>query len=45
MWGPANVLSDETLSSDQQGLTPRVLQRLFDRISEVKTYSFHFQAD
>eukprot|EP00258_Populus_trichocarpa_P011892 XP_002321106.3 kinesin-like protein KIN-12B [Populus trichocarpa] len=34
MWGPANVLSDETLSSDQQGLTPRVLQRLFDRISE-----------
>ncbi|KAJ6860521.1 Kinesin-like protein KIN-12A [Populus alba x Populus x berolinensis] len=29
MWGPANALS-----SDQQGLTPRVFQRLFDRINE-----------
>ncbi|KAJ4843238.1 hypothetical protein Tsubulata_039389 [Turnera subulata] len=33
MWGPANALSDEASSSDQQGLTPRVFQRLFDRIN------------
>ncbi|CAK7348926.1 unnamed protein product [Dovyalis caffra] len=36
MWGPANALLDENLSSDQQGLTPRVFQLLFDRINEVK---------
>uniref|UniRef100_A0A6N2MYD1 Kinesin-like protein n=1 Tax=Salix viminalis TaxID=40686 RepID=A0A6N2MYD1_SALVM len=34
MWGPANALSGENLSGDQQGLTPRVFQRLFDRINE-----------
>ncbi|KAF9669495.1 hypothetical protein SADUNF_Sadunf14G0113400 [Salix dunnii] len=34
MWGPANALSDENLLCDQQGLTPRVFQRLFDRINE-----------
>lgn len=39
MWGPANALLDENLSSDQQGLTPRVLERLFARINEV---SFNF---
>ncbi|KAH7573360.1 hypothetical protein ACOSQ2_007259 [Xanthoceras sorbifolium] len=34
MWGPANALLEENLSGDQQGLTPRVLQRLFSRINE-----------
>ncbi|KAK8677065.1 hypothetical protein V6N13_142621 [Hibiscus sabdariffa] len=34
IWGPANALFEEKLSSDQQGLTPRVFQRLFDRINE-----------
>lgn len=34
MWGPANALG-ESLSNDQQGLTPRVFQRLFARINEV----------
>ncbi|XP_039053350.1 kinesin-like protein KIN-12B [Hibiscus syriacus] len=33
IWGPANALFEENLSSDQQGLTPRV-QHLFDRINE-----------
>ncbi|GAB4844042.1 TRAFAC class myosin-kinesin ATPase super [Ancistrocladus abbreviatus] len=37
MWGPANALSEENLSSDQQGLTPRVFQRLFFRINEEQT--------
>ncbi|CAN4090790.1 unnamed protein product [Withania somnifera] len=32
--GPANALLDENLTSDQQGLTPRVFQRLFERIEE-----------
>ncbi|KAG4990032.1 hypothetical protein JHK84_032580 [Glycine max] len=32
MWGPANCLSEE---NDQQGLAPRVFQRLFARISEI----------
>ena len=35
IWGPANAL-EENISNDQQGLTPRVFQRLFSRISEVK---------
>ena len=35
MWGPANALLDENISSDQQGLTPRVFERLFARINEV----------
>ncbi|GMJ04773.1 hypothetical protein like AT3G23670 [Hibiscus trionum] len=34
IWGPANALFEENLSGDQQGLTPRVFQRLFDRINE-----------
>uniref|UniRef100_A0A2P2ITY0 Kinesin motor domain-containing protein n=1 Tax=Rhizophora mucronata TaxID=61149 RepID=A0A2P2ITY0_RHIMU len=34
MWGPANALLEEDLSLDQQGLTPRVFQRLFSRIHE-----------
>ncbi|KAE8675711.1 hypothetical protein F3Y22_tig00111648pilonHSYRG00280 [Hibiscus syriacus] len=34
IWGPTNALFEETLSSDQQGLTPRVFQHLFDRINE-----------
>ncbi|KAM6565329.1 hypothetical protein CsatA_024457 [Cannabis sativa] len=34
MWGPANALLDENISSDQQGLTPRVFERLFARINE-----------
>ncbi|XP_050144128.1 kinesin-like protein KIN-12B [Malus sylvestris] len=34
MWGPANALMDENLSSDQQGLTPRVLEHLFARLNE-----------
>ncbi|KAM7266294.1 hypothetical protein ACFE04_004191 [Oxalis oulophora] len=34
MWGPSNALLDENLLSDQQGLTPRVFQRLFARIDE-----------
>lgn len=44
MWGPANALLEENLSSDQQGLTPRVFERLFSRINEVRlTLSgYHF---
>ncbi|KAE8667192.1 Kinesin-like protein KIN12B [Hibiscus syriacus] len=34
IWGPANALLKENLSSDQQGLTPRVFERLFARINE-----------
>ncbi|TMX02738.1 hypothetical protein EJD97_020165 [Solanum chilense] len=34
IWGPANALLDENLASDQQGLTPRIFQRLFERIEE-----------
>ncbi|KAG2306772.1 hypothetical protein Bca4012_084258 [Brassica carinata] len=34
MWGPANGLLEEHLSGDQRGLTPRVFELLFDRISE-----------
>ncbi|KAJ9555477.1 hypothetical protein OSB04_010091 [Centaurea solstitialis] len=33
IWGPANALLEDE-SSDQQGLTPRVFERLFSRISE-----------
>lgn len=35
IWGLANALLDENLTSDEQGLTPRVFQRLFERIEEV----------
>ncbi|KAL2332636.1 hypothetical protein Fmac_013849 [Flemingia macrophylla] len=34
MWGPANSLSEE---DDQQGLAPRVFQRLFARLKEEQT--------
>ncbi|KAL6960057.1 TRAFAC class myosin-kinesin ATPase superfamily [Sarracenia purpurea var. burkii] len=34
MWGPANALLEGNLSNDQQGLTPRVFERLFARINE-----------
>lgn len=34
MWGPANALLEENLTNDQQGLAPRVVERLFDRINE-----------
>ncbi|KAJ7979141.1 Kinesin-like protein [Quillaja saponaria] len=34
IWGPANSLLAENLNSDQQGLTPRVFERLFARIDE-----------
>lgn len=35
MWGPSNALLEENLSSDEQGLTPRVFEHLFARINEV----------
>ncbi|CAI0397670.1 unnamed protein product [Linum tenue] len=35
IWGPSNVLSEVGSSSDQQGLTPRVFERLFARINEA----------
>ncbi|EFH59709.1 PAKRP1L [Arabidopsis lyrata subsp. lyrata] len=34
MWGPANGLLEEHLSGDQRGLTPRVFELLFARLSE-----------
>ncbi|KAK4373858.1 hypothetical protein RND71_004535 [Anisodus tanguticus] len=34
IWGPANALLEENLTNDQQGLAPRVFQRLFERIEE-----------
>ncbi|XP_022761807.1 kinesin-like protein KIN-12B [Durio zibethinus] len=34
IWGPANALLEEDLSSDEQGLTPRVFEQLFARINE-----------
>ncbi|TKY59924.1 Kinesin protein KIN12A [Spatholobus suberectus] len=34
MWGPANALSDDNSANDQQGITPRVFERLFARINE-----------
>ncbi|KAJ1426703.1 P-loop containing nucleoside triphosphate hydrolase, partial [Sesbania bispinosa] len=37
MWGPANALSEDNVAKDQQGLTPRVFERLFARISEEQT--------
>nr|KYP38290.1 Kinesin-like protein KIF15 [Cajanus cajan] len=40
MWGPANALSDDDSANDQQGLAPRVFERLFARINEeqIKHY-------
>ena len=35
MWGPANALLEDNLANEQQGLTPRVFERLFARINEV----------
>ncbi|KAK7247028.1 hypothetical protein RIF29_41904 [Crotalaria pallida] len=37
MWGPANALSENNLTNDQQGLAPRVFERLFARIDEEQT--------
>ncbi|KAJ1402002.1 P-loop containing nucleoside triphosphate hydrolase [Sesbania bispinosa] len=37
MWGPPNALSDDNATNDQQGLAPRVFERLFDRINEEQT--------
>ncbi|KAK4754415.1 hypothetical protein SAY87_002519 [Trapa incisa] len=34
MWGPAHALSEDMLSTEQLGLTPRILKRLFNRIDE-----------
>ncbi|KAL4561069.1 hypothetical protein LXL04_033231 [Taraxacum kok-saghyz] len=34
IWGPTNALLEENSSSDDQGLTPRVFERLFSRINE-----------
>ncbi|KAL4591149.1 hypothetical protein LXL04_004099 [Taraxacum kok-saghyz] len=34
IWGPSNTSLEKELSSDQQGLTPRVFERLFSRINE-----------
>ncbi|RDX67820.1 Kinesin-like protein KIN-12A, partial [Mucuna pruriens] len=34
MWGPANALLDDDLTNAQQGLAPRVFERLFARINE-----------
>ncbi|OWM84249.1 hypothetical protein CDL15_Pgr011634 [Punica granatum] len=34
MWGPAHALSEDILSNEQLGLTPRILERLFSRINE-----------
>ncbi|KAI3716452.1 hypothetical protein L1987_67345 [Smallanthus sonchifolius] len=34
IWGPANALLQDDLCNDQQGLTPRVFERLFSRIFE-----------
>ncbi|KAF7837065.1 kinesin-like protein KIN-12B [Senna tora] len=34
MWGPANALSEDNTINDQQGLTPRVFERLFARMNE-----------
>lgn len=36
MWGPAHALSEDMLSNEQLGLTPRILERLFNRINEVR---------
>ncbi|KAJ8774343.1 hypothetical protein K2173_011592 [Erythroxylum novogranatense] len=37
MWGPSNALLEDNVSSDEQGLTPRVFQQLFSRINEEET--------
>ncbi|CAN1837828.1 Kinesin-like protein KIN-12B [Linum perenne] len=43
IWGPSNVMSEVGSSSDQQGLTPRVFERLFARINEAITPAFPLQ--
>ncbi|KAJ0040870.1 hypothetical protein Pint_26709 [Pistacia integerrima] len=43
MWGLANALLEENLSSDQQGLTPRIFERLFSCINEVRFKVFRIQ--
>ncbi|KAL1328614.1 hypothetical protein HN51_038435 [Arachis hypogaea] len=37
IWGPPNSLSEDNLTNDQRGLTPRVFERLFSRIDEEQT--------
>ncbi|XP_057752775.1 kinesin-like protein KIN-12B [Arachis stenosperma] len=37
IWGPPNSLSEDNLTNDQRGLTPRVFERLFARIDEEQT--------
>ncbi|KAK2389228.1 kinesin protein KIN-12B [Trifolium repens] len=37
MWGPSNSLAGENVAKEQQGLTPRVFERLFARINEEQT--------
>ncbi|CAL5189349.1 unnamed protein product [Lathyrus oleraceus] len=37
MWGPANSLAEENVAKEQQGLTPRVFERLFACIKEEQT--------
>ena len=44
MWGPANGLLEEHLIGDQRGLTPRVFELLFARISEVMLAVVYFQS-
>lgn len=44
MWGPANGSLEEHLSGDQRGLTPRVFELLFARISEVMFRVVYFQS-
>ncbi|CAN0898612.1 Kinesin-like protein KIN-12A [Linum grandiflorum] len=43
IWGPSNVMSEVGSSSDQQGLTPRVFERLFARIKEASYSLFSEQ--
>ncbi|KVI00429.1 Kinesin, motor domain-containing protein [Cynara cardunculus var. scolymus] len=35
IWGPTNTLLEGNSSSNEQGLTPRVFERLFSRITEI----------
>ncbi|XP_015958259.1 kinesin-like protein KIN-12B [Arachis duranensis] len=37
IWGPPNSLSEDNLTNDQRGLTPRIFERLFARIDEEQT--------
>ncbi|KAL1323360.1 hypothetical protein AAHE18_13G011000 [Arachis hypogaea] len=37
IWGPPNSLSEDNITNDQRGLTPRVFERLFARIDKEQT--------